>query len=371
MQEYQEYYIGLDLRQRLIAIIKQHGILRVFIVRGKQSYYSCGARDLIESALDECNIERREFSDFEVNPKLEDAKRGARAFSKARFDAIIAVCGGSAIDTAKLIRHFASEGQQPSGKVPLIAIPTTAGSGAEATKFAVCYVAGEKTSVSDDAMLAEYALVYPPFTYKNTAYLTACTGFDAISHAIESWWSANSTQESRWWSKKALTLLWKQLPNLVANLDDENLRGQVAEGSYYAGRAINITTTTAAHAFSYKFTSLYGYPHGHAVALTFPFFFELNMAQHEGCSLQKTIDAQEYEERTLELLDLLHCNKDENKRDLMSRYLSSIGLATKSFFDAQLTAVINSFNEQRAANNPAVIDIGVKKRLKEFLTGVN
>ena len=252
--------------------------------------------------------------------------------------------------------------------MPLIAIPTTAGSGAEATRFAVCYVAGEKTSVSDDAMLAEYALVYPPFTYKNTAYLTACTGFDAISHAIESWWSALSTQESRCWSKKALSLLWWQLPNLVANLEDENLREQVAEGSYYAGRAINITTTTAAHAFSYKFTSLYGYPHGHAVALTFPFFFELNTAQQGVRSLQKTIDAQEYEGRTLELLDLLHCNKDENKRDLMSRYLSSVGLATKSFQDAQLTPVVEAFNEHRAANNPVIIDSGVKERLKEFLS---
>ena len=162
--------------------------------------------------------------------------------------------------------------------------------------------------------------------------------------------------------------MWGQLPKLVANLEDEKLREQVAEGSYYAGRAINITTTTAAHAFSYKFTSLYSYPHGHAVALTFPFFFELNTAQQRFCSLQKTIDAQEYEDRTLELLDLLHCNKDENKRDLMSRYLSSIGLATKSFQGAQLTAVIESFNEQRAANNPVIIDISVKERLKKFLS---
>lgn len=84
--------------------------------------------------------------------------------------------------------------------------------------------------------------------------------------------SVNSTDESRSYSLKALGLLWKQLPLLIKNLDNKELRSEVAEGAYYAGRAIDITTTTAPHAFSYKFTSLYGIPHGHAVALTFPYF---------------------------------------------------------------------------------------------------
>ena len=118
------------------------------------------------------------------------------------------------------------------------------------------------------------AVVYPQFTYQNDAYLTACTGFDALAQAIESYWAKGATNESRDYSVRAIGLLWKQLPQLIQSPTKE-LRNQVAEGAYWAGRAINISTTTAPHAFSYVFTSKYGYPHGHAVAFTFPFFMKL------------------------------------------------------------------------------------------------
>ena len=117
---------------------------------------------------------------------------------------------------AKLIRYHIYK--ETDSYIPLVVIPTTAGTGAETTHFSVCYINGEKQSIADSAMLPDYAFVCSELTSHNDAYLTACTGFDAVAQAIESYWSVNSTDESRSYSLKALGLLWKQLPLLIKNL---------------------------------------------------------------------------------------------------------------------------------------------------------
>lgn len=114
---------------------------------------------------------------------------------------------------AKLIRYHIYK--ETDSYIPLVVIPTTAGTGAETTHFSVCYINGEKQSIADSAMLPDYAFVCSELTSHNDAYLTACTGFDAVAQAIESYWSVNSTDESRSYSLKALGLLWKQLPLLI------------------------------------------------------------------------------------------------------------------------------------------------------------
>ena len=129
---------------------------------------------------------------------------------------ILAVGGGSALDMAKLIRYHIYK--ETDSYIPLVVIPTTAGTGAETTHFSVCYINGEKQSIADSAMLPDYAFVCSELTSHNDAYLTACTGFDAVAQAIESYWSVNSTDESRSYSLKALGLLWKQLPLLMKKL---------------------------------------------------------------------------------------------------------------------------------------------------------
>ena len=129
---------------------------------------------------------------------------------------ILAVGGGSALDMAKLIRYHIYK--ETDSYIPLVVIPTTAGTGAETTHFSVCYINGEKQSIADSAMLPDYAFVCSELTSHNDAYLTACTGFDAVAQAIESYWSVNSTDESRSYSLKALGLLWKQLPLLIKKL---------------------------------------------------------------------------------------------------------------------------------------------------------
>lgn len=363
----QKYYIGSDLSAQLTDLLQRLNVAKVFLVRGKKSYVSCGASAVMDDVLGKKNIKSVPFFDFLANPRVEEVRKGVFLCKSQRPDIILAVGGGSALDMAKLIRYYIYK--ETDSYIPLVAIPTTAGTGAETTHFSVCYVDGEKQSIADSAILPDYAFVCPELTCHNDAYLTACTGFDAVAQAIESYWSVNSTDESRSYSLKALKFLWKQLPLLVKDLNNIQLRSEVAEGAYYSGRAIDMTTTTAPHAFSYKFTSLYGIPHGHAVALTFPFFFALNLC---GEGLQTALNSYEYGQR-VELLKQflgLDINDFLSWQLYMDTYISSLGLSAKILTFDELALAVSSFNEQRGRNNPVVINEEVKSRLQNYFMGL-
>lgn len=337
-------YIGTDALKHLFDIIRSSAWKRVLLVHGRHSYISCGAHKAFDSIWQELQCELVEFNAFSANPKWEDALTGVALLQEMSVDVIVAVGGGSAIDISKLMRHFYRE--QSSVYIPLVAVPTTAGTGAEATHFAVMYKDGVKQSVEADDILPDYAAVYPPFTYNNDSYLTACTGFDALAQAIESFWSVNSTEESREYSVQAIRLLWHNLPKVVGS-PSADLRNKISEGAYWAGRAINISKTTAPHAFSYIFTSKYGYPHGHAVALTFPFFLALNA-----------------DSTLLKLLEI----PIENVLPMMQYYIQTLGLSLNIAPEVDINYCLQQVNIQRLKNNPVVVDESVISRLKLFLT---
>lgn len=328
-----------DWLQYMQSIAPRHCLL----VRGKKSFDLCGGKKVIDELVGITNCDITEYSDFSVNPKYEEAISGVELFIASKADIIVAVGGGSVLDMAKLIRHMAAE---KGYAAPLHALPTTAGTGAEATHFAVVYIDGKKQSIAADDVLPDVAVVYPQFTYQNDAYLTACTGFDALAQAIESYWAKGATDESRDYSVRAIGLLWKQLPQLI-QAPTEELRNQVAEGAYWAGRAINISTTTAPHAFSYVFTSKYGYPHGHAVAFTFPFFMKLNGNQN--------------------LYDLLGMSANIVIQQ-MEDYISSLGLSLKLKESVDVKGALKEVNLQRLANNPVVVTPKITFDLGKYLT---
>ena len=175
-------------------------------------------------------------------------------------------------------------------------------------------------------ILPDVAIVYPPFTYNNPKYLTACTGFDALAQGIESYWNVNATEESDEYAKRAIQLLWPNLP-VAVNAPTKQARDKVSEGSYWAGRAINITKTTAPHAFSYPFTTYYGYPHGHAVALTFPFFMQYNCMVRNS-KLQCSLNVDAYNEKIKILCDLLSFSFMTTYGDMV-KYIMKLGLSLK------------------------------------------
>ena len=220
---------------------------------------------------------RQQLSFFTPNPLYEDVCKGIKLFNAKGCDTIIAVGGGSSIDVAKCIKLYCKmsddrlylEQEYKDTGVKLIAIPTTAGTGSESTRYAVIYYDGKKQSVTHESIIPDVAILEPKVLKTLPLYQKKCTMMDALCQGIESWWSVNSTDESKEYSKIAVESIMKWWKEYIFENTDESAQ-HIMNAANYAGRAICITQTTAPHAFSYKITSLYGLPHGHAVAVCLP-----------------------------------------------------------------------------------------------------
>ena len=251
----------------------------------------------IKDRIEQTSVTKIFFSDFSPNPLFEDVCKGIDLFKAQDCDAILAVGGGSSIDVAKCIKLavLAREGSDAlipplvskqidiEGKrIPFIAIPTTAGTGSESTHNAVMYYQGAKQTVTNDGVLPDYAILEPSVLKTLPLYQKKCTMLDALCQGIESWWSVNSTDESKGYSKIAVELITSYWRKYIFE-NDADAAAKIMLAANYAGRAINISATTAAHARSYKITSLYKLPHGHAVAVCLPEIWEYMIAHPEGC----------------------------------------------------------------------------------------
>lgn len=322
---------------------------RCFLVTGKDSYQRSGAKDFIENAISNFPRLIYRFSNFETNPNVRDLRVGLNIIREYKPDVIIAIGGGSVIDMGKLLRFFYTHhGDFFSGfyestgtDLPLIAIPTTSGTGSEATHFAVLYDESKtKHSIAATDVFPEYAIVNSSLTYNQNSYLTACSGFDALAQAIEAYWNRNATLESDKYAHKAISIIYSTLPLVVTN-PTPDLRDKMSEGAYWAGRAIDITKTTAPHAFSYPFTAHYGIPHGHAVAIVFPTIAEFNI---KNGNIPK--DKVKY------LYDLFG---SEHIFKAIERYVTAIGLSIPNK-DYSADILLKGISLDRLANNPAEIN---------------
>lgn len=362
----QQVYLGQSSIGKLPLIFQKVNPKRIFLVRGKDSYTISGARSILASIFLEQSYIITEFCDFEKNPKIEDVISGLALLKKNQYDLILAIGGGSVLDMAKLIRFFYSYSGNITGPfrkekdmLPLIVLPTTAGTGSETTHFAVLYKENVKYSVSHNEILPDIAIIDPIFTYNNSKYLTACTGFDALSQALEAYWNVNATIDSDRYAEKAIRLLIKNLP-LVVNHPTCDLRNKMVEGAYWAGRAINLAKTTAPHAFSYSFTTYCGYPHGHAVALTFPFFFRLNTTENSLLALN--VDEKKYKQKMDYLNEVLECNINWDS------YLNNLGLFRyKPIKDVDTSFLLDQVNIERLTNNPVIVTENIKLQLLNYL----
>ena len=286
----QQVINGID---KISGILQEVGCRKLFLVIDS-SYPFLNIKDAIEALPVD---EKVKFSDFTPNPLYEQVCNGIELLKSSNCDTILAVGGGSAIDVAKCIKLavLAEEGNAAiipplvsqrltidGAKIPFIAIPTTAGTGSESTHNAVMYYEGAKQTVTNDGVLPDYAVLEPSVLKTLPLYQKKCTMMDALCQGIESWWSVNSTEESYEYSRKTVELIMANWRKYIFDNDDE-AAAQIMLAANYGGRAINITQTTAAHAFSYKITSLYKLPHGHAVAVGLPEIWEYMLANMDKC----------------------------------------------------------------------------------------
>ena len=267
----QEIIVTTETRLQINAICEKHKIKKLLLVCDSAFRFLLTQEEYL-------NIDAKYviFDQFTPNPLYEDVVKGVKCFRENGCDAVLAIGGGSAIDVAKCIKLYSRmdksvlylDQEYKENDVLLIAVPTTSGTGSESTRYAVIYYDGKKQSVTHESIVPKYAIL----DYRNLvtlpAYQKKCTMMDALCQSIESWWSVNATEESREYSKKALTMILENMDAYMDNTDKGKENMMIAAN--YAGRAICISQTTAAHAMSYKLTSLYKVPHGRAAFICLP-----------------------------------------------------------------------------------------------------
>ena len=313
--------------------------------------------DGIESRL---GVKIVQFSDFSPNPLYDSVVEGVSVFNQEKCQAIIAIGGGSAMDVAKCIKLFSNmdsdknflKQEIQTNDIPFLAAPTTAGTGSEATRYAVIYYNGAKQSVTHESIIPKTVLMDSSLLKTLPLYQRKCTMFDALCHSVESLWSVNSNDESKAYASEAIHLILDNMDGYLANDPDANLEMMMA--AYKAGKAINITQTTAGHAMCYKLTSLYGLAHGHAAMLCvktlFPWMLE---------NLDKCIDprGQEY---LKSVMDYIAETFGFPEPKLVCVYLDELykrlNMSTPSANDAEYMLLASSVNVDRLKNHPIALD---------------
>lgn len=354
--------------QKAANLVRQTRARRVFAVVDETAAEASGGEPVLRSALASCDITR--FTGFELNPQLHDIERGLELFRNVQPDLVVALGGGTAMDLAKLINSIAGHseparaiitGNAPvsrSGK-PLMAIPTTAGTGSEATQFAVAYVDKTKYSVAHESLLPTYAIIDPTLTYSLPPRITAATGLDAFCQAIESIWAVGATDESLGYATEAVQLALTHLVDAVRQPTPQSRLG-MCRASHLAGKAINISKTTASHAISYAFTSQHRIPHGGAVALT----LSRMLAFNAGVTSQDCLDSRGTA-HVLSRIDVIVSLLDASGVPDACRRIDELITATGSACSPAsagitetdaLERILDSVNPQRMSNNPRAAD---------------
>ena len=252
--------------------------------------------------------------------------------------------------------------------MPIVAIPTTAGSGSERTPFAVAYDETVKFSVEHPSLQPRAAIVDPNLTHSMSADLTASTGLDVIAHAIESGWAASATEGSVGDSVRALEIAWSNIDAAVTH-PDRSTRRAMAEASTLAGQAIAVARTTASHALSYYLTANHGVAHGVAAAVTLGAFMAFNAGIEPSTSLgRRTPD--EIRSMIRRWCEIIGAD-DPLEAAVMRAKLQGLGvmssLTEMGVTPDELPTMVDSANPLRLSNNPRLAS---SADLLEILTGL-
>lgn len=321
-----------------------------------------GEDQKLDSHLAAGGIQFTYFMEFGSNPLYDDAIAGIEKFHAEHCNAIIAMGGGSAIDVAKCIKLFCKMDlsknciEQPytDTEIPLVAVPTTAGTGSESTRYAVIYKDGKKQSITHESIIPNIVILDAELLRTLSLYQKKCTMLDALCQGIESWWSVNSNEESMDYSQMAIEGITRNMDKYLSDPDDMEAAEGIMLAANYAGRAINITQTTAPHAMSYKLTSMYHLPHGHAVAICLPRVWEYMLAH-----IEDTVDPRgaEYVSGTFNsIAKKLGCASPAESIAMFGNLLRKLGINKPVGTEEDIVMLSSSVNPVRLKNNPVRLD---------------
>jgi len=242
----------------------------------------------IKASLDEAGVEHVLFSDIRANPRDSDVMRGAALYQAQGCDAVVAVGGGSPMDCAKGIsivtankRHilqFEGVDNVPAPGPPLICVPTTAGSSADVSQFAIITDTARKVKIAivSKAVVPDAALIDPALTVTMGRELTADTGVDALTHAIEAYVSNAHGPITDLFALEAVRRISRHLPEAIKRPEDLNARGGMMLGSMYAGLAFSNAILGAVHAMAHSLGGLLDLPHGQCNAILLDHVIDYN-----------------------------------------------------------------------------------------------
>lgn len=297
------------------------------------------------------------FSEYSPNPTESDAIIATHAFKENQFDSIVAIGGGSAIDLSKsiklLIQHEPYDLKYSYGfsAVPLIAIPTTAGTGSESTRFAVIYQNGIKRSLIHDCLIPDFVILSENFLNSVPDYIKRSSLLDALSQAIESIWAVDANSQSIDYAKQAIQLIIGNFTGYLKGHKNTNII--MMKAANLAGKAINISKTTGPHALSYSLTSKYKLAHGHAVSLLLPFVLELSLRKYELDSSTSLIS--DFDARIEVLNSLFNCKDSKELLKKITNIFSNILDQKIKIPSKDLELLVENINVERMQNHPIKI----------------
>ena len=283
-------YFGAGARKELPEVLNRMGVKKALVCTDK-GLLKVGTAQKVTEVLDQCGFPYEIFSEVKPNPTVTNVKDGIKAFADAKADCIIAIGGGSAMDTAKGIGIVTNnpefsdivslEGVAPTKKksVPIIALPTTAGTGAEVT---INYVIIDeerqaKMVCVDPNDIPAVAIVDAELMYSLPKSLTAATGMDALTHAIEGYITKGAWVMSDMYELQAIKMIAEFLPLAVEEPTNPKGREGMALAQYIAAQAFSNVGLGLVHGMAHPMGSLHDIPHGVANALLLPTIMEFNM----------------------------------------------------------------------------------------------
>ncbi len=236
-----------------------------------------GMATLLTARLDNAHIRYDLFTDVVPDPPVEKVISGVAAALSKKHPCIIGVGGGSAIDTAKAVRKFATQ-MDPAYKPYLIAIPTTSGTGSEVTKFAVISNPAEerKYPLAEEELLPDEAILDEVLVKSVPASVTADTGMDVMTHAIEAYVSTDNNEFSGALAEKAVEISGQFLIRSYSSCEDTHARRKMHIASCLAGLAFNSASLGLNHGMAHQLGAHFHIPHGRANAILLPYIIEFN-----------------------------------------------------------------------------------------------
>ena len=337
---------------------------KIFVLCGKKSFITSGAEIFFKKLLN--NKEVRLFYKISELPVIEELTKIIIEIKNFKPDLILAIGGGAIIDYAKIanvvdikdnLKDLIINYSYPfkNRYTKLAVIPTTAGSGAEVTSNAVIYVDGIKHSFESELLIPDNFFLIPDFLISAPNKIKASAGFDAIAQAIESLVSKKSNEQSVAYASKSLKI---SINSYISFLNDPNLKNatEMSIASNLAGKAICISKTTAPHAASYPFTSIYNISHGHAVGLFFEKFFKFNFDNLD--KSETSFDLKKRFDLIFDLFDVKNIKNFNFKISIIKKQAKLEDNLIKLNINIMESSdkIIQGINLLRLGNNPVRID---------------